>query len=69
MGKIGYPRLIIQSYCLEVVENWRLRWRETNSIGAAIYEDCTFLYSEFSNVKSDYCLREANKIVHILAYD
>jgi hypothetical protein len=40
-----------------------------NSIGVAIYEDCTFLYSGFPNVKSDYCRREANKIVHILAYD
>jgi hypothetical protein len=40
-----------------------------NSLGpaAAIYEDCSFLCGNFSEVYFFHCPREANKTTHILA--
>lgn len=48
------PRLIVQTDSLGVVE---IMMEGDNSTGVAIYEDYIFLYSGFSNVKFDYCLR------------
>jgi hypothetical protein len=52
-GRIGWPRLIVQSNCLVVVE---IMNAGGNSIGvASIYEECTFLCRGFFNVKFYHC--------------
>jgi hypothetical protein len=40
-----------------------------NSFGpaAAIYEECSFLYRNFSEVLFLHCPREANMVAHVLA--
>jgi hypothetical protein len=38
-----------------------------NSIGPAIYDECTFLCQNFTHVCFSHYPREANEVAHILA--
>jgi hypothetical protein len=58
-GQIGCNRLELNSNCMEVVE---IMQNGGNSLGLAgvIYEECTFLCHNFTEVVFDHCTREAN---------
>jgi ribonuclease HI len=65
-GQIGFNRLEVDSDCMEVIDVMK---NGGNSLGpaAAIYDECSFLSRNFTEVLFSHCSREANMVAHVLA--
>jgi hypothetical protein len=64
---IGCSQLMIQLYCLEVVETMRQdEFSATTS--APFYDKCNQLWQEFASIAIEHCNREANKVAHEDSY-
>lgn len=59
-------RLVIQAYCMEVVETVKEGRFSANS-AAAIYDKCSTICSGFQEISIEHCSREANRVAHELA--
>ena len=59
-------RLIVQSDCMEVVETMRNGGFLANST-AAVYDDCSIIWSGFEDITIEHCDRESNQAAHVLA--
>ncbi|KAK1615246.1 hypothetical protein QYE76_020763 [Lolium multiflorum] len=65
-GNFGCSRLKVESDCMEVIDVMK---NGGNSLGpaAAIYEECSFLCRNFTEVVFGHCPREANRVADLLA--
>jgi ribonuclease HI len=65
-GNLGCSRLEVESDCMEVIDVMK---NGGNSLGpaAAIYEECSFLCRNFTEVVFAHCPREANRVADSLA--
>jgi hypothetical protein len=65
-GQLGCNRIEVNSDCMDVIEVMN---EGGNSLGpaAAIYEECSFLCRNFSQIVFYHCPREANMAAHVLA--
>ena len=65
-GQLGCNRIEVNSDCADVIEVMK---NGGNSLGpaAAIYEECSFLSRNFTEVLFSHCPREANVAAHVLA--
>jgi ribonuclease HI len=64
--QIGVQNFVVQSDCVQVVETMRNGGFSATS-SAAIYDDCSILWSGFGNVSIEHCNRGANQVAHELA--
>ena len=65
-NEVGCNKIYVEADCLEVIE---IMLSGGNSLGpaAAIYEECTFLCSNFISIVFSHCPREANMAADLLA--
>ena len=65
-NEVGCNKIYVEADCLEVIE---IMLSGGNSLGpaAAIYEECTFLSSNFISIVFSHCPREANMAADLLA--
>ena len=65
-NEVGCNKIYVEADCLEVIE---IMLSGSNSLGpaAAIYEECTFLSSNFISIVFSHCPREANMATDLLA--
>ena len=63
---IGSNRLVIQADCMEVVETMKEGGFSANSV-AAIYNECSTVWSGFQENSIEHCSRDANRVAHELA--
>ena len=65
-GQMGCNRIEVNSDCTDVID---VMTNGGNSLGpaAAIYEECTHLCRNFTEVVFGHCPREANMAAHVLA--
>jgi ribonuclease HI len=64
--RIGCNNFSIQTDCVQVVETMQNGGFSATS-SAAIFDDCTILWSGFGSVSIEHCNREANQVAHELA--
>jgi ribonuclease HI len=64
--QIGVHNFTVQTDCAQVVETMKNGGFSATS-SAAIYDDCTTLWSGFGKVSIEHCNREANQVAHELA--
>jgi ribonuclease HI len=64
--QIGVHNFTVQTDCAQVVETMKNGGFSATS-SAAIYDDCTILWSGFGKVSIEHCNREANQVAHELA--
>ena len=63
---IGSNRLVIQADSMEVVETTKEGGFSANS-AAAIYDECSTIWSGFQDISIEHCSRDANCVAHELA--
>jgi ribonuclease HI len=64
--QVGIQNFTIQTDCGQVVETMKNGGVSATS-SAAIYDDCSIMWSGFGNMSIEYCNREANQVAHELA--
>jgi ribonuclease HI len=64
--QIGVQNFTVQTDCVQVVEIMKNGGFSATS-SAAIYDDCSILWSAFGKVSIEHCNREANQVAHELA--
>jgi ribonuclease HI len=64
--QIGVQKFTVQTDCVQVVETMKNGGFSATS-SAAIYDDCSILWSDFGIVSIEHCNREANQVAHELA--